>query len=150
MHTMADLMQPSHLLSSRTNKQHPSFQIEANRRTLAQSRRRLTNSNRARPARQLCPIRKRLCNHEHVLLKVAHPIPLARPEVEVVARRNRPADAAHRLLRLALHAKVLRKRPRSFDGRLVDTLRSIERIVIAVGRVVASECPGLAGRKNVP
>jgi hypothetical protein len=68
----------------------------------------------------------------------------------MVARRNRPADTAHLLLRLAAHAKVLRKRPRAFDRRLVDTLRSIERIVGAVGRVVASEGPRLARRKNVP
>lgn len=110
----------------------------------------LTNSNRARPARQFRPIRKRLRDHVHVRLKVAHPIPLARSEIKMIARRNRPADAPHRLLRLTPHPKILRERPGPFDRWLVDTLRGVERIVHAVRCVVPPKCPGLAGRKNVP
>lgn len=111
---------------------------------------RLADGDGAAAAGQLSSIGKRLRDEKHVLLKIAHFVSLARPEIEVVASVDGAADRAGLLLSLAPHGEVLGEGSGSFDRGLVYTLSSVEGVVVALRSEVAAQGPWLAGSEHVP
>lgn len=110
----------------------------------------LADSDGARATGQLGAVRKSLSDKEHVLLKVAHAVSLASPEVEVVTSVDAATDRAGLLLSLAPHGEILGEGSRSLNGRLVHALSSVESIVVALRCEVAAQSPWLTRGENIP
>jgi hypothetical protein len=98
----------------------------------------------------LSTVGKRLSNHEHVLLKVTKLVAKLAPCIEVVASVDGTADGTSLLLRSIAHREVLGEGPRSFNRRLVDTLSSVEAVIVTVRGEVSAQSPWFAGSKHVP